>query len=91
MTKHHDQSLYHCRVCGYKHLDFPWGSDGRTPSFEICDCCGVEFGYEDSTRAGIRAYRERWLAEGAPWFDPKQKPAGWTPEVQLQGIPVEFI
>lgn len=52
--------LYKCRVCGAQHYDMPWGPDGRTPSCEICECCGVEFGYEDCNEVAIQAYIERW-------------------------------
>jgi hypothetical protein len=33
-------------VCGLEQGELPWGADGATPSFAICDCCGVEFGLE---------------------------------------------
>lgn len=51
-----------CRICGY--LDenlMPWGEDEKTPSFEICPCCNVEFGYEDSNNKSIFRYREKWI------------------------------
>lgn len=60
MPRHHDQ-LYKCRVCGFPQADPPWGLDGRTPSFDICACCGVEFGYEDATAEGVERYRQEWL------------------------------
>ncbi|MDE0547415.1 hypothetical protein [Microbacterium sp. C7(2022)] len=66
---HSDENAY-CRVCGYEPADAPWGADGTEPSWEICPCCGVEFGYEDASAAGVRKYRERWVAAGAPWSDP---------------------
>ena len=51
-----------CRVCGYTDaIFFPWGNDGKTPSFEICKCCNVEFGYEDCQLSSIRKYRQKWL------------------------------
>lgn len=55
-------------------------------TFEICDCCGIEFGYEDSTPEGIRTYRERWLTAGARWFKLKSKPDGWSLELQLANL-----
>ena len=43
-----------CRVCGFLHDKdykdndyFPWGKDGNTPTFDFCECCGTEFGYND--------------------------------------------
>lgn len=43
----------HCRVCGLLQYQPPWGKDGYTPGFEICDCCGIEFSYEDACSSGI--------------------------------------
>ncbi len=63
---HGDENAY-CRVCGYEPADAPWGADGTQPSWAICPCCGVEFGYEDATVVGVTSYRDRWLAVGAPW------------------------
>jgi len=59
-------------------------------TFEICECCGMEFGYEDSTIESTRGHRERWLAAGAQWFEPKAKPQGWNLELQLANLPERF-
>jgi hypothetical protein len=53
----------HCRVCGRGQASPPWGDDGATPSFEICDRCGTEFGYEDATPLGVARKREEWLSQ----------------------------
>lgn len=79
---------YRCRVCGLKQSDKPWGDDNKTPTFEICDCCGVEFGYEDSTPQGINNYRQKWIETGAKWMNPNEKPDDWNLEVQLAEIGV---
>ncbi len=79
-----------CRVCGMLQLDPPWGDDGRTPNYDICPCCGVEFGYEDSTLESIRKYRNRWLANGANWTEKLEKPNNWDLKKQLENIPDEF-
>ena len=50
-------------------------------SFEICSCCGCEYGYDDNA-----AYRNRWLQQGTPWFSPKEQPKNWNLETQLQNI-----
>lgn len=39
------------------------------PSFDICPCCGVEWGYEDATPTAIMSYRNAWVASGAQWYD----------------------
>ena len=80
-----------CRVCGKIQDDFPWGEDGKYPNYDICDCCGVEFGYGDCTLKAIRASRERWLANGAEWKYPKEKPDNWSLEEQMKNIPKEYM
>ncbi|GMU81267.1 MAG: hypothetical protein AMXMBFR47_11380 [Planctomycetota bacterium] len=72
-----------CRVCGWQQEEPPWGADGKTPSFAICSCCGVEFGYEDATPEAIKRYRAKWFADEARWFDPNKKPADWDFARQL--------
>ena len=81
---------YSCRVCGHRFGFRPWGEDGKTPSYEICPCCGVEFGNEDYAVASTRAYRERWVRSGCVWFDAKEKPDGWSWQRQMGGIPKGF-
>jgi hypothetical protein len=80
-----------CRVCGYIQDELPWGNDGKTPIFEICVCCGTEFGYNDATIRAVKKYRETWLSEGAKWFKPKFKPRDWDLEEQMLNIPGEFL
>lgn len=58
------KEIRYCRVCGLKYEEPPWGFDGKTPSFEICQCCGVEFGYEDATVVGVNRYRKKWISSG---------------------------
>jgi hypothetical protein len=86
---HNDKSTF-CRVCGLRQADPPWGEDGRTPTYEICSCCGVEFGYEDSRPESVRRYRTEWIRKGAEWFTPQDRPAVWDMEQQFNNIPPEF-
>jgi len=81
---------HNCRVCGLYIEELPWGASGDTPTYEICPCCGVEFGYEDLTVESTKNHRERWLTTGAKWFTPKDKPDGWDLEKQLLQIPYSF-
>lgn len=88
-----DKSLVHkpaqngfCKVCGYKLNYQPWGEDGKTPSFDICPCCGVEFGNEDYTEESLKDYRAKWISEGAQWFDPKLQPRNWSLQEQLSNV-----
>jgi hypothetical protein len=80
-----DQDL-RCRICGLKQESPPWGEDGRTPLFEHCPCCGVEWGYQDATPVGARRYRERWLKNGASWDNPAQRSPDWNLEDQMKHV-----
>ncbi len=75
-----------CRVCGCEHEGFPWGEDGQTPSYEFCDCCGIEFGYQDASLAGVRKAREQWMLKTYAWDRPERCPPGWAPEAQLSRL-----
>lgn len=66
-----------CRVCGLLQHEPPWGDDGKSPNFDICSCCGVEFGYEDSSKVSVINYRKVWLEHGTKWFDLKKMPEHW--------------
>lgn len=93
MTKHRpeipDEALC-CRVCGYRMDDPPWGSDGRTPTFEMCPCCGVEFGYQDHTAGSVRLYREGWMKSACKWDLERGRPKNWDLSQQLRQIPHGF-
>jgi hypothetical protein len=80
-----------CRVCGWRLERPPWGSDGRTPSFETCPCCGVEFGYQDFTPLGATRYRKLWVKAGARWAQPHKRPTDWDLEPQMEQVPLDFI
>ena len=82
---------HNCRVCGYYIDDLPWGKDGNCPTYEICPCCGVEFGNEDCTKESTKQYREKWINGGAKWFEPEEKPKNWNKEEQFIKIPQEFL
>jgi hypothetical protein len=79
---------YFCHICGFSlGAEAPWGANGLLPSFIICDCCGVEYGYEDCLQTGVEKYRQEWLSTGASWSNPKAKPLDWSLERQLGQIP----
>ncbi|MBS0622884.1 MAG: hypothetical protein JSR80_08035 [Verrucomicrobia bacterium] len=79
-----------CRVCGKLQGDLPWGEDGKTPTFDVCYCCGVQFGYEDCDVESLRKFRQAWLEQGANWFVPKEKPKNWVLEEQMKNIPESY-
>lgn len=79
-----------CRVCGLGLSDAPWDEDDKTPSWEICPCCGTEFGYEDITPEVSKNQRSKWLASGGEWFDKSKKPSDWSFDQQISGIPSKY-
>ena len=87
---HNDVEKLYCRVCGYKSENPPWGEDGQTPLYDFCPCCGVEHGYQDSTQNGTHKYRAKWIAAGAKWEEPEEKPDDWSLNEQLCHVPREF-
>jgi hypothetical protein len=83
-------NTFACPVCGYPGLDEPpWAED--SPSYDICPCCGVEFGYDDFAAgdadlrpARHRELRRRWIDAGRPWWSQSRPPPpGWDPARQL--------
>lgn len=86
-----DKTDYLCRICGFDLHFKPWGDDGNTPSFDICPCCGVEFGYEDYCLESIRDYRTKWQLSGYPIFDKSSLPKNFNLKNQLNNIPKIFI
>jgi hypothetical protein len=73
-----------CPVCGYDRLSRPPYNDGGGASFEICPCCGVQFGYQDCGFPHA-ALRRIWLAGGGPWHsDFTRPPDGWSALGQLR-------
>ena len=91
MNLHKDKlKSYRCRACGLEQDFQPWGEDGITPAFEICGCCGVDFGYQDCTPASVKKFREEWLKKGGQWLISGEKPSNWSLEEQLKLIPQEY-
>ena len=85
-----DKNLTVCRICGLNHGYAIWGDDGKSPTHDICDCCGTEFGYEDCQLSAIRKNRQKWIEGGAKWYNENQKPENWNLEDSLRNIPEEF-
>jgi len=81
---------FYCRICGYRLGFEPWGDDGKTPTYEICPCCGVEFGNEDCTIKSIKEYRESWIKSGCKWFEQSKRATTWSWENQQRHLPKKF-
>lgn len=78
---------YICPICGYPELKEPPYDSYGGPSYEICPCCGFEFGFDDGS-GGISYddYRKKWIETGARWFTKNLKPKNWKYEEQLKNI-----
>lgn len=75
-----------CPVCGYEHLYEEPFDDVGAPSYEICKCCGTQFGYDDA-RTPHSVLRERWVAKGMPWHSrATPAPPDWDPIEQLRRL-----
>lgn len=85
-----ERELMHCRVCGLLQAEEPWGPTGTDPTWAICDCCGTEFGYEDSSVAAANGARERWISSGAKWFRPEVRTSDWSLDAQLAQVPEKY-
>lgn len=81
---HSSGESYLCPVCGYPRLDEAAYDRFGCASYDICPCCGTEFGYDDSTVA--HAYlRKKWVSGGMLWWSKHQlKPNDWDPVKQLK-------
>jgi hypothetical protein len=78
-----------CPVCGYELAEPAWVDDVGG-SFEICDSCGIQFGYEDAAgddrelRAALWGeWRAAWVANGMPWRGVGRPPDDFDPGAQL--------
>lgn len=74
----------------------PYGNRLGFPSYDVCPCCGFEYGFDDepggsATPQSFEDYRLEWLAAGAGWFTPTRKPLNWNLREQLFAIGVETI
>ena len=79
-----DRVVQHvCPVCGFTGLFESQFSDGN-PSFEICHCCGTQFGYDDANTTH-EELRRRWLRSGAKWWsEAHPPPLDWSAIEQLR-------
>lgn len=82
-----ENKKYICPVCGYDRLDErPYDIIGE-PSFNICPCCGFEYGFDDMNCGyTFESYRNKWINDGAKWFSKKEKPRNWNLEEQLKNL-----
>ncbi|WP_440945327.1 hypothetical protein ACSAZL_14425 [Methanosarcina sp. T3] len=84
--KSHFTTLYNiCPVCGYDGLDEPPYDIDEVPSYEICSCCGFEYGFDEEGYY-FEEYRDKWIKDGWKWSSPDKKPDNWDNIKQLCNI-----
>src|SRR4051794_27143766 len=78
------KQVHDCPVCGYARLPHPAHDESGAASFQICPCCGVQFGYQDANFPHA-ALRRIWLAGGATWYSSVTPPPdNWNALEQLR-------
>ena len=76
--------ISYCPVCGFP-FDKTIKLEELRNSFDICDCCGCEYGCDDTS-----TYRDTWLKKGAPWFMKEKCPREWHLKEQIKNIIVDW-
>lgn len=70
-----------------------WQTLGEA-SYEVCPCCGFEFGNDDDPGTAppstFSEYLARWIRDGCRWFDPKRRPEGWDLREQLRRAQINY-
>lgn len=78
-----------CPVCGFDGLyELPYDEKG-CGSYEICPCCGFQFGNDDfpDKKEQIYQWRESWICNGYKWFSNSRKPPeNWNLKKQIKNI-----
>jgi len=82
---------YICPVCGYDGLEEAPYDEYNCSSYEICVCCGFEYGFSDGSEGfNFEDYRRKWISEGTKWREPDLKPTNWGLKKQLNNIGVSL-
>ncbi|MBM7569923.1 hypothetical protein [Aquibacillus albus] len=78
---------YNCVICGYGNLNKAQYNSFGDPTFEICDCCGFESGFDDDDQGySFATYRDEWLLSGATWFYIDTKPKDWSKKTLIKQL-----
>lgn len=75
-------------------LSPPYAQHFGMPSYEVCDCCGFEFGNDDepgtAEPVSFQSYFNEWISNGAVWFNPKSRPINWSLDRQLSFAGISY-
>ena len=91
---------YICKVCGYL-------QEYEIEEWTICDCCGIEHGYQDIDKEDANLATINWIRQAfnwsldekrllkgkefSVWFDENKRPKDWNPLDQLNNIEIYLI
>jgi hypothetical protein len=74
-----------CLVCGFPGLLAAPRAKNGGGSFEICPCCGYQFGVSDDDRHIAPAqWRAQWQRDGMKWASRQPTPKNWDAARQFQ-------
>ena len=67
----------------------PYGQWYGEPSYEVCHCCGFEFGNDDdpgshAAPSSFERYLADWIARGCNWGRPEKRPEDWNIVIQFE-------
>ena len=80
-----------CPVCGYPELSELPNSLTRGASYEICESCGFQFGFDDDSEGWtFEGWRKEWIKRGMKWSSSNPPPTTWDPEKQLLNIGIKL-
>lgn len=83
-------------VSATRGLDPPYSKYFGDASYDVCPCCGFEFGNDDEPGTGkpttFEEYLHDWIGAGCEWFLPEKRPENWDLGRQLDraGITSKF-
>jgi len=76
-----------CPICGYTRLQMSPYDEHGYPSYEICDCCGFEYGFDDDSEGySFENYREKWINEGFKFSNDKMQPETWNRQTMIKQL-----
>ncbi|MEW9702966.1 hypothetical protein [Paenibacillus sp. SI8] len=82
---------YTCLVCNYRDLEDPPYDTRGFGSFEICICCGFQYGFHDDGNNKnpqvLEVWRKKWVEKGYKWHSSyRLPPSNWDAKKQLNGL-----
>lgn len=83
---HNSTVFFICPVCGFDRLTEPAYDNFGCASFDICPCCGTEFGYDDVKYLHTEL-RNVWISNGMKWWSSNMAPPdNWSPVAQINKL-----